>query len=478
MKKILSVLLTAVMLFTLAVPAFATDSKEYDGNPVIIVRGIAFASLQYEDGRDALQINGGEIAGILLQCVVNKFLFRNDDALYDAVHEAAYNIFSPLSYDKNGNSVNDLYVTQYDKSLAEHPEYGYYGDAEGGLVKEAVKRYGKENVYVYRYDWRKTPEELAGELSELVETAKKASGKDKVDIICASMGAMVTTAYFNYYGYDSVETAVYVSGAHNGVYALGDSFSGNLSINADLITEMLLGYFDGNIFMDVLIKIFDIFGAFDVLADFLNDWIAGHYERANDDIFRDCFATLPGFWAMCPDDRFDEAYEIAFGGCEEEYAGVIEAVKETEKFVKNTENILLEAYNAGVNISFVSGYNTAGVPVYDDTELNGDGVIETALTSNGATVAKYGETLSDNQLAAADSRYVSPDKVVDASTAFFRDYTWFIKNAEHVATDYETECNAFVFWLLEYEGQPTIYSDASYPQFLVADKNWNLEILK
>ena len=97
-----------------------------------------------------------------------------------------------------------------------------------------------------------------------------------------------------------------------------------------------------------------------------------------------------------------------------------EVVKETEKFVKNTENILLEAYNAGVNISFVSGYNTMGVPVYDDAVLNGDGVIETALTSNGATVAKYGETLSDNQLAAADSRYVSPDKVVDASTAFFR----------------------------------------------------------
>ena len=476
MKKLLSVIIAAVMLFTLASPAMAAGDEEYNGNPVIIVRGIAFASLRYEDGREALQINGGEILGLLLQCVTNRFIFKNDDALYDTVREAANNIFSPLAYDKDGNSVNDLHMVEYDKSLANFPKYGYFGDAEGGLVKEAVKRYGAENVYLFRYDWRKSPEVLAGELNALVETAKKDSGKDKVNILCASMGCMVTTAYFDYYGYDSVDRAVYISGAHNGVYSLGDAFSGNLSIHSDLIKEMVFNSFEGNTFMEVLIRIFDILGAFDVLTDFLNNWIDGHYDRANDEIFRDCFGTLPGFWAMCPDDRFDEAYETVFGDCEDEYAGIAAVVRETGRFVKNTENTLLEAYQSGVKLSFVAGYNASGVPVYDNAVLNSDGVIETVLASNGATVANYGEVLSEAEI--NDRAYLSPDRVIDASTALFKDCTWFIKNAEHVATDYGTECNAFVFMLLEYEGQPDIGTFEEYPQFLVTDASWNLEILK
>ena len=45
MKKILSALMAIVMIFTITVPAFAaentaTTSTDYNGNPVIIVRGI------------------------------------------------------------------------------------------------------------------------------------------------------------------------------------------------------------------------------------------------------------------------------------------------------------------------------------------------------------------------------------------------------------------------------------------------------
>lgn len=480
MKKILSLAVTFIMLLTLALPVFAAEeTTDYDGDPVVIVRGIPFTNLRYEDGSSPFNINTGKVLGILLQSLITRFAINNEDALYDAFAEIVYDYFQPISYDKNGVPVNNLKSTQYTKALSEYPNYGYFDDAEGGLVKEAVKRYGAENVYLFTYDWRKSAEQLSDELSTLIETAKVDSGKEKVDIICASMGSMITTAYFYYHGYASVDTAVFVSGAHNGTYSIGDSFSGNLRVDTKMVRNTIDSMLEGNIFTDIIFELFDWLGAFDFLTGYINSWLNNYFERANDEVFRNCFGTLPGFWALCPAESFDEAYATVFGDCEEEYAGVCEIIKETGRFLKVNDETLADAYAAGVKLSFISGYNTPGIPVIDNGVLNSDGTIETVLASNGATIAEYGEALSDEYIAGlADKSYLSPDRIIDASTVDFRDCTWFIKNAEHVATDYGTDCNAFVFWLFECEEQPTIYTDAAYPQYLVTNDKWELEILK
>lgn len=479
MKKILSVLITVVMLFTLAAPAFASGEKEaYDGNPVVIVRGISFTNLRYEDGTSPFNVNTGELLGILLQSVITRFALKNEDALYDAFAEFVNGFFAPIAYDKNGESVNKLVAKQYDKSIAES-SYGHFNDAEGGLVREAVRRYGAENVYLFTYDWRKSAKELAAELKTLIDTAKAGSETGKVDIICASMGCMITTSYFYEYGYDSVDTAVFVSGAQNGVYSVGDSFSGHLKVDTEMVRNTIDSLIDGNIFTDLIFNVFDWLGAFDYLTGYFNNWLNEYFDRANEEVFRDNFGTIPGLWALCPAESFDAAYETVFGDCGDEYSVVCDIIEETGEFLKAGDQVLADAYKNGVKLSFVAGYNNPGIPVIESGSLHSDGTIETVLASNGATVAKYGEVLSDEYIAGLeDKSYLSPDNVIDASTALFRNYTWFIKNAEHVATDYGTECNAFVFWLFEYEGQPTIHSDEAYPQYLVTNDAWELEILR
>lgn len=480
MKKLISVLLTLTMLFSFCIPAFAVDEKAaYEGNPVVIVRGISFMNLKNADGSSAIQVNSGKVLGLLLQSVVTRFAISNEDALYEAFAEAVNDVFRPIAYDKDGKPINEIYSTQYTASIADSPNYGHFNDAEGGLVREAVNRYGAENVYLFTYDWRKSAKELAAELDTLIEKAKTDSGKDQVDIICASMGCMITTAYFTYFGYSNINKAVYVSGAHNGVYAVGDAFSGNVSVDKDTVVGMIDSMVSGNIFTKILLTVLDWLGAFDYLTDFINNWFDKYFERANEDVFRDSLGTLPGLWALCPDDKFDSAYETVFGGCEEEYAGVCATIKETGRFIKSSDAVIAGAYLAGVEISFIANYNTPGIPVYDSAVLNGDGTIETVLCSNGATVALCGETLSDEYIAGLENKsYVSPDKVVDASTALYRDFTWFIKDAEHVATDYGTECNEFVFVLFESELQPTIYSFEEYPQFLIATESRDLAPLE
>ncbi|MBQ8504048.1 MAG: hypothetical protein IJ491_07215 [Clostridia bacterium] len=487
MKKIISLLLTALMLFTMAVPAFAADgeeaaAKDYNGYPVIIVRGIDFAGLTYEDGSNALlSMSYVEIFGVLLDAVLTRFALKDEEALADGIFELAESILSPIAGDNEGNSADpEVSMVQYPESMAAYPEFtsSLQGATEVGMVKSAVERYGAENTYYFTYDWRKTPAELASELNALVETAKADSGMDKVNISCVSMGGMVTTAYFYYYGTDSVNTAVFLSGAQNGTYVAGDALNGRIVFDTDTIINLVNSLTDSNILVEILLRVFDALGAFDYITDFLNDFVSENFQKANDMVLRDCMGTLPGFWALCPDEDFESGIETIFGGHEDEYPVLLGKINDMKDFVFSTEETLQAAEKNGVKISFVSNYNTGLVPVYEKSNRNGDMVLETELTSNFATVAPLGETLSDEQLAGADPKYVSADKVINASTALFKDYTWFVKNAPHVASEYGSQFSEFAFWLLDCEEQLSVYTNEKYPQFMVADDNLALSPLK
>ncbi len=479
MKKIFSLLLVFTMLLTMCMPCFAANETSYNGNPIIIVRGID-VTLTYEDGSSPLRINKGKILGMLIECIGTHFALGDEDALYDAFVEITNDIIGPFACDENGDSVNAITKKQYPKALSNY-SMNYYNDSEGGIIKSAVERYGAENVYFFAYDYRKTPIQLASELSTLIETAKADSGKNKVNIIAASMGCMVTNAYLYYEnGYSNIDRALYLSGAHNGLESVGDALCGNISFDKKVIKDTICNLMGDNIFVNLLLQVFDALGAFDYLTDYFNNWVEKYFESANDDVLRDCLGTMPGIWTFCPDEYFDTAYNTIFGGHEDEYP-VCQKIKEVGNFNKQTENIIAKAYQSGIKISFVSHYNTPSIPVYDNSRMNSDGVIETSRTSNFATVALYGETLSDeyiNSVSNENKKYISPDKVIDASTALYKDYTWFVKDAAHVACNYGTQMNDFIFVLLENENQPTVSTVAGYSQFLDVDENMNFENLK
>lgn len=88
--------------------------------------------------------------------------------------------------------------------------------------------------------------------------------------------------------------------------------------------------------------------------------------------------------------------------------------------------------------------------------------------SGYATVAPYGETLGDNYVA-EKPEYLSPDRVVDLSTALFPEYTYIIRGAPHVAGSYGTDYADFLVWLLSYDGEFYAGASEKYPQFMISD---------
>lgn len=477
MKKIISVLLAIVFVFTITVPAFAAEGAvaaqtSYDGNPVIIVRGIDFAGLTYKNGEKALNVSAGTIFSALMDGFFGMLGLKDGQTVLDGLFLAAKEIFEPIACDKDGNTYENVSMKQYPGSMANYPEFveELPDGGEEGIVKTAIEKYGAENTYYFTYDWRKTPEQIATELNGFVATAKSDSGKDKVNIICASMGGMVTTAYFYYYGADNVESAVFLSGAQNGTYVCGDALNGRIVFDGDVLVDFICNAAGDNFFLSLMVHVFDMLGAVDFIADVANDIVSSSFDRGNDLMLRDSLGTFCGFWALCPDVDYESGVENIFSGHEEEYPVLLEKLDAIKDFVFSTEETLMKAMSNGTKISFVSNYNSPLVPVYEKANLNGDNVLETELTSNFATVAPLGETLSKSYIEKYDSKYISPDKVIDAATTVFRDTTWFVKDAPHVAADYGTGFSKFTFTLLESETQPTIEMFEEYPQFMIADE--------
>ncbi len=477
MKKVISVILAFTLLLAMSVPAFAVDGKSesnYNGLPVIIVRGIDFAGLTYPDGTKALQVDAGKIISTLMTS-----MFMNKGQLTDSILDVAYEILSPLACDKSGNTIENISMVQYHGSMANHPEFvANLGDGgEEGIVKTAVEKYGAENTYYFTYDWRKQPKDIATELNSFVEDTKRTTGKNKVNIICASMGGMVTTAYMYYFGTENINSAVYLSGAQNGTYVCGEALNGRIVFDKDVLVDFLDRTTNGNFLLKILLGVLDYAGILKKTVNFANDLVADTFDKANDRVLRDCFGTLCGFWALCPDADFESGVETIFGGHEEEYSVLLGKIEETKKFVFSTEETLKNAKNNGVKISFVSNYNGTLAPVHPKANSNGDGVLEAELTSNFAVIAPLNQTLSGEQLAAANPKYLSPDEVIDATPALFPDNTWFVKNAPHVAADYNTEFCVFTFTLLESEVQPNVDMFDDFPQFMSANSELDLSPL-
>ncbi len=481
MKKFTSMLVALVMLFVMTVPGFAvsdTEEESYSGYPLVVVRGIDFGGFYLEDKSPAISFQLADVFSLFKNYFTELIIKRNEDAFLDSAMNLAADVFEPIALDKEGNPVHEIYFDKYEKSMDNYTdEIPLMNDiGETGIIKTAVDVIGAENVYYFTYDWRKSAKELASDLNSYIVNVLEDKKTDKVNIIAVSMGGMVTSAYLYHHGADAVNNLLYVSSAHNGTYGPGDAFNGHIYFDGNVIYNNIRKSFSDRLISGLFLEIIKKIGVFDALTAIANKVVEDNPQALNNDILRNGFGTLLSLWAMCPDDIFESGVDFLFGGYENEYPVLMEKLDETKAFLFSTEEIIDSAIVSGVNVTFISNYNTPLAPYFRHSYLQGDGVLETKLTSNFATVADYGEVLTDEQLSSADSRYVSPDRIIDATSALYRDVTWFVKDAEHVAARYGSDYADFVMWLVLSDSQLTVKTSPLYPQFMSVDGNCNLII--
>ena len=179
------------------------------------------------------------------------------------------------------------------------------------------------------------------------------------------------------------------------------------------------------------------------------------------------FARMPGMWSVVPYNMYDSAKELLIGdNVTAEFEAKIDYYH--NEVQANNKKILDGVIENGGHLAIISKYGST-IPPVCVSQLNiGDMVIDTIYTSYGATCADADKALGDDYTQAVDCghNHISPDNMIDASTAAYPEYTWFIKDlmhADHTAAQWE-----LIRFIFASEEQPTVNDSEAYPQFLIS----------
>lgn len=482
MKKAISCLLILSILVLSFIPAFAKTNENHiasdcDIPPVIIVRGMDFGGLTVNYGTEnatpAINADVPEIIKAVIKAIFTGVFTLSVDNAFNVVLDCAYDIFKYMSMDKNGESVYNIGLPKYPECAENYDNLltGEWG--EYGMVRTCIEKLPDGHTYYLNYDWRLDPYVISDEINELVNTAIKDTGHDKVNIVCCSMGGLMTVAYLTEYGYEKVNRCLFMSSTFCGAQVASDLLCGKLEITADNLYNFLVSLVSDEPALDFLISGLYKIGAFKGITKITDFVIENYKQDIYDKVLKPVFCNMLPLWGLVQPEDYKAAKKFVFGDETENNSVLISKADKLNDMMKGRTQLINDMIEDGVEIAVVAHYDAPLAPVYENADFNGDGTLETYQMSGYATVAKYGETLGDDYVA-DKPEYLSPDRVVDLSTALFPEYTYIIKGATHVGGNYGTEYADFLIWLLTYDGEFYAGANERYPQFMVSDAELTL----
>lgn len=485
MKKILSILLAAVLMLSLATPAFAAvnvnasksqipiirisgDGESlYDdqGNELVTGTGV-FSALETEDGDNEELYRS--IAHVLLPFLIDGLIYDQWDGYYDALYEEISELFGNALLDKNGEPLDNSGISESRKKQLER---------DMNTDKYGSKGYYAVEDYRFYYDWRLDPTDIADDFNAYINAIRTKTGHDKVGIVASCLGTSIVMAYLAEYGSDAVSGIGLDGSVCNGSEILSQTISGKFTVDGDSLTRVLedsnyLGVFDMDEFLLATVDLLSKSGAIDGITTSVKMTIYDKVAKGvTSALALSTLCTWPGYWSTVSAEDYDDAMLYVFGekGSEKrvEYAGLIKKIENYNVVRGKTDNLLTAAKANGVNIGIVSKYGYQIIPICKSGPELADELVTVEKSSFGATTSKIYDTLPDiylAQMTPEERKYVSPDKQVDASTCLFPDSTWFIKGASHAHwTDEEIQ---ILYDVVSADRQLTV-EDTEISQFMV-----------
>ncbi len=507
--KIISMVLAVVMAFSLTVPAFAADRIENEQTPIIYIRGngeplynaqgeriaaeIEDISLggddeDEEDGDSTLKTVIETSANILIPFVKEGLLQDKWDNYGKVVYEELSPLFEEAILDGNGDPKNGTGV---------HPNVLANAEAQSHIDHGADGIYGVYD-YSFAFDWRLDPYEHVDTLHQHILNILEATGEEQVSLVSRCLGGAIINAYLDRYGSERlVKNAVYTETMSNGADLISKGFSAQLEFDSKAV-QRYLGQmmhcgdtgFGVKISVPALAK--DIIETtLDMLTQTGVTGIAlkgveGLYDRLYKALVPALFHSLgqgsqPIYWTCVKEEDFDLALDIMFGeeGSEGRayYAGLIEKILYYRERITSRLPELYKTFTEeyGVHIATVAKYGYINDPITEGRLDLSDGLVSLKDATFGATTARAGKTLSEeyitNRIAEGKGKYISPDKEVDTSTAFFPDTTWIIKNVHHNRFATEMDIATEIC-----RGTNVTVETSRYPRFIMFDefaKTWS-----
>lgn len=493
MKKFLSVFLSLVMVFSIISPAFSwVDANESHSQiPVIRISGDGEALydlegnkiFHYKDVAKLLKSDGENssensemyksMAENLLPALAKGLATDNWDDLYVGLETEISKIFANSLLDENGNVTNGSGLSQKRKDQMENKRNNNQMGEKG---------YFAWGDYWFHYDWRLDPMETADEFHTFVQDIKRTTGCEKVGVAATCLGTNIVMAYVAKYGAKDIQGIAMDGSVVGGAEILSDVICAKFDVDPPAVMRILrdvegLGMFSIDEFLmatiDMLVQTGLLEGVISTTENLFYDKLV---EGVTSALALSTFYTWPNYWACVTPEDYESAKYYVFGeeGSEKriKYAGLIEKLDRYDREVRQqVPELLQKIKDDGANLGVISKYGFQMIPITSTSDAISDQFASVTRSSFGATTSNVYETLSDEYIAQRTSegkgKYISPDKLIDASTCLFPDYTWFIKGSSHSNwTCYELK---IMFEVASADRQLTV-DDYPYTQFMVYDK--------
>lgn len=384
----------------------------------------------------------------LLPALFRLKITRNYDKFADSLIPALKKVLEPSFLDISGDVRNKT------GAICEYPD------------RDEIK---KDSVLWFDYDWRADPFTVAAELDRFINYVTDCSGSEKVVLECHSYGGVITYTYIAEYGTDKLKGVLFNASAVYGETFTGDLCQGKLHLYDEALTEYLKGAFahqDGEKFWNGFFKVLYKTGITGAICNAVNRVVDNTHDRLFSEIIFPMFGNWPSIWSMVTDEMYDDSVRAVFDSFyADDGLDHSEMRRKVEKFhteiAVNREQIL-KTTNEKCNLYIVARYGYCSMFCTPSWRIANDMIVDVRYGSFGATAAAYGEVFGADYLENKDTKYISPEKNVDASTCLFPEQTWFIGDYMHM----KSKPSGFFETLLYYDGQATVNTFSQYPRFL------------
>lgn len=459
-KKAVAVVLCVAMLISVSVVgALAATETECGGNcghsPVIVLPGINHSPTYLYDADDKPVMNGdSQVGGTLLilneaalsaQAIVKvaasaiaTIAFQTNVGLDKVAYDLVCDLFKYQRCDENGDHVENLKTQRWNHSLERMTEDELEWTYRMVPMKALVDEIGEDHTYFFTFNLVGDPMDSADDLDEYIDMVKEQTGHDKVTLLPVSLGGTILTAYLDKYGHGEIDQIVNAVACLDGTDIVADMYAREWRLDDDeyLYHEFISQIFvesEGNPTLGYLINT--------LLHIIPRSGIDALLSGAISGIIDTLMVNCPQFWAMLPSYRYEALAD--------RYLSDKPALRErTDRFQEarlNLKQNILDAVEDGVRVNSIAGANLdLGEEMYtyfnivaSAEKVNSDGIINLSSTTLGATGAAGNNTLADvdyEKNTYCDNpahNHVSPDNMVDTSTAILPENTWIFLDQYH-----------------------------------------------
>ncbi len=469
MKKWLCIALaSAILVAAVPIAAGAEKTPTTDQYPVILLPGLLENLLIRDKGEKTQEIVWVPVRRMLRVALkygpkILYTVYRGTDEQIRALSETVFGeIGEGIRMNPDGTSRDNVspVVSRAEESSynalkksgkLRQVTYGPY------MLKEIAAQIGGDRAFIFQYDWRLGPEEVALQLRDFIRDVKKMTGSERVNAAGTSFGSTVLLTYLHKYGADGdLHHVLMNSPAYGGSEIFYEMLAADevRKVNLENLTDMILSNYGIETDLGALLRL-------------LPEGVADKVFYAGVVGFvREKFNSSISLWGCCSTKDYEKGKAQFL-----DPAANAEMIRKADymqhEIMDNAGEIMRGAAQYGTTVYAIANEGA----VLATGHGSGDALVDAAGSTGGVYLevgehfpADYAPERTVCKDAAHD--HVSYTGSLDLTNAYLPETTWVFYGQMHGQNYADTRARALTVKLLTTDEIADVRSDPAFPQFM------------